>query len=613
MAVGLNISHTGSLFMYFKNIKIESVGPIEQIHLDFSIKNDRPLPIVIVGANGAGKSILLSHLVNSLIAGKQMVFEDSEVERGRVYKYRSPNYIKSGKSHFYSCVEFDSGVKVEEWQLQSEKRFFSERFGHVPVHKSWSQIPDESNSFFSAAFENNKSATEDLFKKRCCLYFPANRFEEPGWLNLENLKQDATYTELKNISGYSNRDIVCKSPLKTNKNWILDVILDRQAFDSEIIKFQPHGQISPPIEIFRGYNGQSTRIYEALLKILRMILRESGSIRLGAGTRRSRQIAIMKDEQIWIPNLFQLSTGETQLFNLFVSVVRDYDLSEGEFTNLSDIRGIVVIDEIDAHLHTAHQKEILPKLISSFPGIQFVITTHSPLFLIGMEESFGPEGFLIYNMPDGQRVAASDFSELTAAYDAFKETARHRDEVRQALRQYAKPIVFVEGDYDIRYIVKAAELLGETAVLERIQLKDGDGAGNLEKIWKGYNSPISAILPCKILLLFDCDTNKQNSTRDSVHKRLIPQIADNPIAIGIENLFPSATIEKLERFNPMFIDFQEQVKNRIRGELIIRPLIKSINRDEKANICVWLCNNGTAEDFRCFKRVFDIIRDVIDS
>lgn len=601
--------------MYFKKIEIENVGPIDKASVDFPLKDGRPLPVLIVGENGSGKSILLSHLVNSLIVGKQEVFEDTEVEKGKVYKYRSPNYIMSGKDYFYSSVDFESGVRVEEWQLRFQKKDFSEQLGYVPARKRWAQIPDESNSFFDATFRNNKSATESLFKRHCCLYFPVNRFEEPAWLNLENLKQSTTYTELKHISGYSNRSIVCTSPLKNNKNWLLDLIFDRQAF--EIVTRQlpvqlTEGQTLVPLNLFAGYSGQSTNIYEAILRVLRVILRESGNIRLGAGTRKNRQIAVMKDESNWIPNLFQLSTGETQLLNLFLSVVRDYDLSEGDLNDLSDIKGIVVIDEIDAHLHTAHQKEVLPELIASFPGIQFVITTHSPLFLMGMEEKFGSEGFLIYNMPNGERVAASDFSEFTAAYEAFKETTRHRDEIQWALEQHAKPIVFVEGDYDVRYLAKAAELLGKSEVLQKVQLKDGDGFGNLDKIWKSYNNPMSAILPCKMLLLYDCDTNKHDAIRELVHKRVISSVVGNPITVGIENLFPPGTIEKLEVANPRFIDLREQAVTRIRGEVKTTPPIKSINKDEKGNICTWLCENGTADDFQEFNRVFDIIEEVIN-
>jgi len=41
-------------------------------------------------------------------------------------------------------------------------------------------------------------------------------------------------------------------------------------------------------------------------------------------------------------------------------------------------QGIVLIDEIDLHLHPKWQRKIVPKLLELFPNVQFVITTHSP-------------------------------------------------------------------------------------------------------------------------------------------------------------------------------------------------------------------------------------------
>lgn len=46
---------------------------------------------------------------------------------------------------------------------------------------------------------------------------------------------------------------------------------------------------------------------------------------------------------------------------------------------LDDISGIVLIDEIDLHLHPEWQRSILPSLARAFPKLQFVCTTHSPL------------------------------------------------------------------------------------------------------------------------------------------------------------------------------------------------------------------------------------------
>jgi ABC-type cobalamin/Fe3+-siderophores transport system ATPase subunit len=63
--------------MYFQKATIENTGPIGLLQLDFPFNNNTPLPVIVVGENGTGKTILLSHLVNSLVIGKTYHYDDS--------------------------------------------------------------------------------------------------------------------------------------------------------------------------------------------------------------------------------------------------------------------------------------------------------------------------------------------------------------------------------------------------------------------------------------------------------------------------------------------------------------------------------------------------------
>jgi predicted ATP-binding protein involved in virulence len=49
------------------------------------------------------------------------------------------------------------------------------------------------------------------------------------------------------------------------------------------------------------------------------------------------------------------------------------------------IYGIVLIDEIETHLHLELQKKIMNLLTTVFPNIQFIVSTHSPFILSSME------------------------------------------------------------------------------------------------------------------------------------------------------------------------------------------------------------------------------------
>ena len=52
----------------------------------------------------------------------------------------------------------------------------------------------------------------------------------------------------------------------------------------------------------------------------------------------------------------------------------------------TDLSGIVLIDEIEQHLHPKWQRTIISKLVSSFPDVQFITTTHSPLVASGCDD-----------------------------------------------------------------------------------------------------------------------------------------------------------------------------------------------------------------------------------
>lgn len=87
------------------------------------------------------------------------------------------------------------------------------------------------------------------------------------------------------------------------------------------------------------------------------------------------------DNSIVIPTLDSLSTGQSALFNMFATIVRYADtININNSIHLAEIKGIVVVDEIELHPHSTLQREVSPKLIALFPKVQFIITTHSPLF-----------------------------------------------------------------------------------------------------------------------------------------------------------------------------------------------------------------------------------------
>ncbi len=77
-------------------------------------------------------------------------------------------------------------------------------------------------------------------------------------------------------------------------------------------------------------------------------------------------------------NFQNLSSGYSSIFIIYAEL-----MMRSQLLNIlpDELNGIVLIDEIDAHLHISLQRKILPFFIKSFPNIQFIVTTHSPFVI----------------------------------------------------------------------------------------------------------------------------------------------------------------------------------------------------------------------------------------
>ncbi len=586
--------------MYLKNIAIKNIGPIEELAIELPFKeNGDPKPIIFVGENGSGKTILHSQIIDGLyeIGGK--LFDDVQVKEGLGYKYYKVSggiNLQTGKDKGVSLLKFIDHKNKDLEYFDKIGKVKKEDFANLI--QGFVLSPNDKNDNqkqITNIDDERKEYLEDEWIQNVHFYQPAYRYEEPFWKN-EPFVDYARFQDKKKFAGRLNKEIEIISSTQESKSFLMDLVLDFTNNPKNI----------------------TDRItWQNINNILRKI-KKRDNIRFGVGPRGRYRVSIgeVNDKGQWIqellPSIDNLSLGESILLNLFINIIRHGDNPP---KTTEQIQGIVAIDEIDVHLHTDLQNSVLPELVQLFPKIQFIITTHSPLFLLGMRKIFGENGFEVRNMPKGELITTERFSEFENAYKVLKETEKFEKEITEQIAKSTKTILFVEGDYDIRYITKASELLSKSEILEKIEIRDVVGYGNLDKIWGNFNNKtrLSEIIPQKVILLYDCDTNKQDSNTGKVFKRVIPTVRDNVVTKGIENLFTKTFLKKAIENKKAYIDITCAITKIERGVDVTIPEKWEINKDEKGNLCDWICQNGTKDDFKDFEKIFDLIEHIISN
>ncbi|SPA21975.1 putative AAA ATPase [Cupriavidus taiwanensis] len=180
--------------------------------------------------------------------------------------------------------------------------------------------------------------------------------------------------------------------------------------------------------------------------------------------------------------LERLSEGYRSVFALVADVARELLL---EFRSLEDAEAVVLIDEIDTHLHPRWKMRVMSSLRRALPGVQFIVTTHDPLCLRGMDDGEvvvlqrNETGRIVQleNLPSIKGMRADQL--LTSDYFGLSSTVDPETELGVAL--YAEEIADLpperveEADRLVRQLAlgdNALEQVVQSALLRFLQERD---------------------------------------------------------------------------------------------------------------------------------------------
>lgn len=442
-------------------------APFEHLELNFKEKGVNVLSAV----NGRGKTTILSHIVDAFYELARPIFPNQfKGIENLYYRYSSPlDIIEDTKtsvvflrfkndSQVWDYIDVRNNVGKDEYEkICSDNKItyddivkILEKEGNI---KKWSK-------------DAKKESVNAIFSNNLLTYFPAYRYETPGFLN-DPYKFELSFKKDLDVSGYLPNNIEIISDLRSLSNWLMDIILDLQLYKSD--------------------SSQQLRNHFNLILSKTLSGKISGDCRIGIGPRNNAgsRISIVQDKNNKIneiyPSIFNMSSGEAALLCLFGELLHQADNNN----KLLEISGIVLIDEVDKHLHIRLQKEVLPQLFNLFPNIQFVVSSHSPFLNMGLADEAN-DRTRIFDLDNNGFVCEPQNNKLyQEVYETMtKENQRFAEkyyQLEEELSKISKPIIITEGKTDIKHILKAKEKLGITDIdFDTIECEyQPDGDSNL--------------------------------------------------------------------------------------------------------------------------------------
>ena len=187
--------------------------------------------------------------------------------------------------------------------------------------------------------------------------------------------------------------------------------------------------------------------------------------------------------------------------------------------------------------------------------------------------------------------------------------------MKRAVDAATGPIVYVEGSTDVKYVQKAAELLGRNDLMQRVTLRAAGNDTKLDSIWKALVNVMRGEVAHRIVLAYDCDALVKSrggeANQYNVRRRFFPEQVDHPVRKGIENLFSRETLQRARETDPEgFVVTCAHIKDPGSGPQNV-PEKWEVKDGHKQKLCVYLCSTGNADDFAAFAGVLNMIAEAV--
>lgn len=332
--------------MQLKRLSLTNVRAFTQAEFEF-----HPGMNLLVGINGAGKSTVLDVLRITL----SKILPQITMSKSRAFDFNT-NDIAIGSDWLYTTLQFyiedgqlEEEYEVREWREQSQSSEDNSQRNIQRLNPTLQRLTEFKN-------ENER-----------LVYL---KYREQMLKDLEASKQQPFGVY---FSPY-------RSLLSNKRSRVggQGAAFDNSLADDRGLRLREFADwwlVQKELSDETGHENISSRRLAALNEVVSNFLGGCTNLR----AVREPEVTLLIDKDGTSLDIKQLSDGERSMVVLVLDLARRLTQANPELEEpLKGGRAVILIDELDLHLHPSWQRTIVDKLTRTFPNCQFIATTHSP-------------------------------------------------------------------------------------------------------------------------------------------------------------------------------------------------------------------------------------------
>lgn len=341
--------------MYLEKLKLHNFRCYEKLEIDFN----RQLT-VLVGKNGSGKTTVLEAIAIALGTW----FVGFNIVNAKGINKRTDPLRKAYQIGATDDVQTQFPVEIEAWGKIEESKDQILHWKRELYTPTGTMTTKDAKEIVEYAAEYQKAISEG----RTDIYLPMVAYYGTGRLwDYHRQKR----TDVFKVSSRTNGYIDCldgTANVKLMMDWFQIMTINKYQRQEENLESNP----------------ELDTVYLAMEKCLTNLSGYSDvKIRYNMGTQELDVYYSEQDKQRMRIPLNQLGDGYKGMISLVADIAyRMATLNPQLGTEvLSKGDGVVLIDEVDLHLHPAWQQKVIDNLMNIFPKVQFIVSTHAPAII----------------------------------------------------------------------------------------------------------------------------------------------------------------------------------------------------------------------------------------